>query len=266
MFQLSTKPQSIGKVLDESIRLFFASFKSVFLLSLIGCMAVISPNFIMSDFVALAQSGDPSQAQGMLGQFFAVLAIGMLVFLVFYNAMYYRINKISHGQESGTGESVAVGIKKLIPVIVAVILFSIAMVFGLLLLIIPGVILMLSMFFYQPLVVCDNLGPIAALKTSHNLVWGNWWRTATVFLVPFFILMALWFLAVMVAGIVIGANGEFDAGPGAAMSTANKVTYGTMMLFYIIIYPYMSAMMLVQLNDLKLRKQGMDLEARVAAR
>jgi hypothetical protein len=39
-----------------------------------------------------------------------------------------------------------------------------------------------------------------------------------------------------------------------------------MMLFYMVIYPYLTAVTLVQLNDLKLRKQGSDLEARVAAR
>ncbi|HEX5056800.1 MAG TPA: hypothetical protein VFX02_09915 [Gammaproteobacteria bacterium] len=265
MFQLSAKPQSVGKVLDESIRLFFASFKHVFILSLIGTLAIMTPNFLMNEAMSGMEGGDPTQVLAVLSQYFAWFVGGMLVFIVFNNAMIYSIDRISHGQESIAGESLTVGFKKLLLVILAFIFYFLAVVGGFILLIIPGLILTLSLFLYTPLVVCRDLGPVGALKTSHNLIWGNWWRTAAVFTVPLFVMIILGILVAMVAGVVaamIDMPGTDTLGGRAAV---NQVTNVGMTLFYILMYPYFSSLLLTQLNDLKLRKQGSDLEARVTA-
>lgn len=265
MFQLATQPQSVGKVLDESIRLFFASFKHVFILSLVATAVVMLPNFMMND--ALTAAGeDLTQMQAVFAEFFVWLGAGMLVFVVFYNAIFFNIDRISHGGESATGQSLAVGLRKLVTVIVAMILYFLAVVIGSLLLIIPGIILMLSLFFYTPLAVCDDLGPVETLKKSHNLVWGNWWRTTAVFLVPFFIMMILGFLFALVIGFVVAMTGPAEGAESIeSQAGLNQIGNLIMALFYVIIYPYFASLMLVQLNDLKLRKKGSDLEARVAA-
>src|SRR5690349_7763760 len=143
MFQQSTKPQSIGKVLDESIRLFFASFSKVFMFTLIFSFIIFSPHFFLADYMPA-----PGEQPDM-DFIWKILPVSMGVGILaasFYIGMFYRMDKIAKGQDAAFGESVAVGLKKLIPIIVAGILFALSFIVGSILLIIPGIILMLSLF------------------------------------------------------------------------------------------------------------------------
>jgi hypothetical protein len=126
--------------------------------------------------------------------------------------------------------------------------------------VIPGVILMLSLAFYQMLIVVDGNRTFASLRASHRLVWGNWWRTATVFLVPAVLYLVIYVVLALVLGMVI----PFTDGEGGRTTlefAINVMTIGvgtfSMPLFY--------SVALAQLNDLKLRKQGLDLEARIGS-
>ena len=60
------------------------------------------------------------------------------------------------------------------------ILFTLAVMIGTLLLIIPGLILMVSLLLCFPTALFDRQGPGFRLTESHRLVWGNWWRTAAI--------------------------------------------------------------------------------------
>ena len=59
------------------------------------------------------------------------------------------------------------------------ILYGLAIVVGLILLVIPGIILSISLCLAFYLVALENKGAVDSLKSSHALVKGYWWRTAT---------------------------------------------------------------------------------------
>lgn len=77
--------------------------------------------------------------------------------------------------------------------LLATILFVVAVIVGLILLIVPGIILAIKMGFYPYLIVDKEMGPIDALKESMNLTKGNCWN-----------LFLLWFLVlgVLLLGIL----------------------------------------------------------------
>ncbi|KJV06413.1 hypothetical protein VZ94_11375 [Methylocucumis oryzae] len=50
----------------------------------------------------------------------------------------------------------------------------------------------LSMSLYLNVIVVENKSGFAALKTSHSLVWGHWWRTLTVFMAPGLVFIILY--------------------------------------------------------------------------
>jgi hypothetical protein len=189
--------------------------------------------------------------------------IAYLAFMAFYNALYYRIDAFAFNRDSGAGAAVKVGFRKILPVLFAAILFVLAVIVGSILLIIPGLILMVSLFLYMPLIVCDNKGSISALSTSHKLVWGNWWRTLAVFMVPFFIAMIAYIAIGGVAGVVAGVAAATGAADGPAPASVNAMISVVTVVISLFIYPFSAAFMLVQLNDLKLRKRGEDLEAQL---
>lgn len=261
MFQYSSKPESIGRVLDASIKLFFASFTKVFIFILLFSLIILSPHFFMSNAMLAPGASDPDP--DFLWKFLPAAFVAGVFAAAFYIAIYYRMDKIARREEADASSAIAVGFKKLVPVVVAGILYMIAFVVGSVLLVVPGIILLLSLYFYMPLVISDNMGPVRSLLTSHRLVWGNWWRTATVFLVPFFLMIVLLVLVGVIMAVFVGVGAA--SGTEETSATVNTIYSIVMLVFYIVMYPYIASITLVQLNDLKLRKQGADLEARVEA-
>jgi len=256
MFQYASNPQSIGKVLDNGIRLCLSTFKSVVGIAFVGAFISNLPNL----FSPAPQAGQVFPAAQM-SQFMGLALITMVASLMFYNAVVFRINAIASSKDTSLSAALSTGLKKLLPVLIGLILYMVAVIVGSVLLVIPGIILMMSLFFYSMLIVVDDSGMVASLKTSHRLVWGNWWRTTTVLMVPAILMMVIYFAIGFVAGITAGVTGGIgDAATSMPiMIAAFGVVVGTIggPLFY--------AIMLVQLHDLKLRKQGLDLEQRLAA-
>ena len=83
------------------------------------------------------------------------------------------------------------GMRRLLPVILASLLYGLAVLGGSLLVIIPGIIVWLSLAFYALCITLEGDGIIESLRHSHRLVWGNWWRTAmigSVVLVVYYVL------------------------------------------------------------------------------
>ncbi|MEM9316509.1 MAG: hypothetical protein AAGA95_17975, partial [Pseudomonadota bacterium] len=106
-------------------------------------------------------------------------------------------------------------------------------------------------------VLTDGLGPLASLKVSHRLVWGNWWRTATVITVAMLITVTAYTLPLFIAGLVsIPASGEGVFWVVEALVL--PIVAG-------VVSPVAYALFMAQLQDLKLRKSGEDLSDRLDA-
>jgi hypothetical protein len=257
MFNYATQPQSIGRVLDNGIRLCLTSFPAIVLFAFLAAFITGLPAFFAPP---PPQSGEAVEVSQVISKTLLPSLLAMLAGFVFMNAMMVRIDATAHARSIGVGTSLGIGIRKLLPVFVGMVVYMVAVMLGMVLLVIPGVILMLSLAFYQMLIVVDGNRTFASLRASHRLVWGNWWRTATVFLVPAVLYLVIYVVLVLVLGMVI----PFTDGEGGRTTlefAINVMTIGvgtfSMPLFY--------SVALAQLNDLKLRKQGLDLEARIGS-
>jgi len=172
--------------------------------------------------------------------------------------MLVRIDATAQSRDIGMGASLGIGIRKLLPVFIGMILYMVAVMLGMVLLVVPGIILMLSLAFYQVLIVLDDNRMFESLRASHRLVWGNWWRTATVFLVPTVLYMVLY----LVLGLILGLFIPFTEGENTQATL--ELAIGIMVIAVSTIsMPLFYSIALTQLNDLKLRKQGLDLEERI---
>ena len=167
---------------------------------------------------------------------------------------------ILSGNSLRVGAAIAKGYQKIIPLIIWYILYGILVAIGFVVLIIPGLYLMVSLMFGVYAIVMEDLGPIAALKKSHELVKGNWWRTTGFLTVIMVILMVVYVAFLFPAGYVgsiVSATSDSQAmmklsvGAGYAVATA-------------LIAPLSSALFLVYYKDLILRKGGEDLAAKIA--
>jgi hypothetical protein len=259
MFNYATQPLSIGKVLDNGIRLCVTSFPAIILFAFLAAVIMTLPGFFAPP---PPQPGETIDAGQLLTQSLLPYMLSMLVGFVFMTAMIVRINATAESREIEMGMALSIGVKKLLPVFIGMILYMIAIMAGMVVLVIPGIILMLSLAFYQMLIVLDDNRTFEALRTSHRLVWGNWWRTATVFMVP-----AVFYIVIyIILGVILGMFIPFtEVANGQGIGTL-ELAFGIMMIAVsTITMPLFYSIALTQLNDLKLRKQGLDLEERISA-
>jgi hypothetical protein len=140
----------------------------------------------------------------------------------------------------------------------AAVLYLLAMAGGLILLVIPGIILSLSLSFGFFAIVLDDDSALQGLNHSHRLVWGNWWRTLTVVSVPVVIVMILYIGLITVFGVsVFMSDGQASSDALITVALVEAAIGG-------ITAPLMYSIMIAQYHDLKLRKEGHDLAARLA--
>lgn len=250
MFQLATAPQSIGEVLDSTFKLYKHSFGKLLGLILIYAILANVPS-IISAFTG-GNMGMMSMA-GLISLIPVMIVCGIL-----YAALLYKTNALAINDSDAAERSVQVGVRKLLPLIGLGILYMLAILLGSVLLIIPGIILMLSLAMSIPLLVIDDEGVIESLKHSHRMVWGNWWRVAVIFTVVMILYMVPSALVGGVAGFMLAAGGAVD---GAAMELAFTALT---VVVQIIFMPLMFASTITVFHDLKSRKEGVDLEARLA--
>jgi len=257
MVALASEPQSIGRVLDSGFKLFVKAFTGVLPLSLAGAAVLAVPN------IANVVMGGPEQVASPLpgATVLVLFLLALPVYIVLIAAVVYRLGAEAEMHEASTGPALARAVRCVLSLIGAAILYFLAMAGGLILLIIPGIILSLSLSFGFFAIVLDGESALGALKRSHRLVWGNWWRTLAVVSVPVVIVMILYLLYLALA-IAFGASIVMSDGRPASdvLITANliEVAIGG------ITAPLIYSIMIAQYHDLKLRKEGHDLAARLA--
>jgi hypothetical protein len=255
---LASQPVSIAKILDTSIKLYAASFNKLIGFFLIMAAFYISTGLISQQLVNNQTANTPDAQAAMLANLpflLGFLLVFTLLSFVFYIAMVYRIDNVANEREDSFMEALQVGFKKFPSMMLAAFLYSIAMTVGLILLVVPGIILSLSLAFYLYFIVVDSLSGYAALKASHSLVWGNWWRTMTVFMAP----AILVFVAVFGIGLLVGILGALLKDP--MFASVLTIFENVVSAF---ITPYFFTLGYVQFNDLKLRKFGSDLAGRLS--
>lgn len=250
MLILPEQPQSIGKTLDTGIKLYLASFKSVILLSLLYGFIAIIPQLMMP---RLAPAMQARQWGTIVPIFFAVFFFNLLLI----NALVYRIGMVARDTPVSLGAALKQGLKRLLPVIFGSILYGLSVALGFVLLIIPGIILMFSLFFFSAAIILDGVSMGASLRLSHRLVWGNWWRTTTVLSVIGIISFAFY----IGLGALTGAAVGMSAGNNPVL--VQQLVQPVVALFSAFLTPLFYSILIVLYHDLKIRKQGTDIAARL---
>jgi len=257
MYQLPTAPRGIGQVIDSVFQLFRASFTAQLVFAFIGGLISVVPIAYTLWSGALEDPVAAGRVGLMPGYWVSVLCTIPLT-LIIYGAAIARGESVAQGRKISVSAALGRGLSCLLTMFVASILFGLAVAAGMVALVIPGLILMMSLFMYQPAIVLDGKGMIESLKYSHGLVWGNWWRTAAIFSIAIIIIYVLFMLIGVVAGLMFVTVG---VDPVIVFVTQAITT----VLAGFLITPFFVALYLEVYRDLKMRKEGGDLAARIEA-
>jgi hypothetical protein len=173
---------------------------------------------------------------------FAVLGL-VLPQLATAVLVYGTIQEMRHHSVS-TGEALVRGLQMALPVLVLVIVASIAIGIGFVLLVVPGFILLVMFWVAIPVAVVERPGIIASLQRSAFLTKGNRWRILG-------LLAILWLISILISVVLELAFAAAEAG-----SVYVYIDY-VLTALLTAVFAVVSA---VGYHDLRLLKDGVDVE------
>jgi hypothetical protein len=110
-----------------------------------------------------------------------------------------------------------------------------------------------------PALLLDGKGPVRAIDYVMRLIRGNWWRATAIFTVALVLVIVFYGVAMVIVGLILPLAGATDI---AAVTAATGVVY---VVLGSIGLPFFSAVLLATYGDIKVRREGVDLEKRVAS-
>ena len=262
-----SQPQSIGGVLDTTFQLYKASVIKMIPLSLLVVIAGSPQSIYMFTQGATANPADPFAVLNMMssGGYWAAAVVGMIASMLTISAAYLKIGAIGSGGDLGVGAALQQALGRLPVVLIMMILFVIALLLGFILLIIPCLILMVSLALCFNVALFEGKGPVEALSESHRLGWGNWWRTAAILTVGFVIIFVIYMIAALIIGVIVPLVVLGGSSTENLLLVSLISGLGIGVLMSLLVTPFYISLAIAIYWDLKLRKDGGDLAARVGA-
>jgi hypothetical protein len=242
MSLLPQQPRGVFELLSASFELYTEVFAKLIVYSLILFVVNQLLTHVIMGMMPDATMDQDAQLAAMtqaLPQFLILMLVDVIIMWMMYGAMIYRVDNAVHGRADDFVSPLLAAVKKMPTLLLASILYFIAVMLGSIL-IIPGIILMISLMFCWVLVIVEDLGSVDALKTSHRLVWGDWWRTNLVFFLPFLALIIVFGVIGVIMGVIVSPNSQIF-----------NFVFG---LIGALLVPYFYALFYLQYHDLKLRK------------
>ncbi len=171
------EPMGIGEILDAGIELFKKNFKKLYLITLLGYLP-FAAIIIIAAVAAAAVGADESGFMVIFGLIVLILFIPAVIGIIaMKGALIKACDDSLFGREIAVKESLRFGLKRFFPYFVAALLSWLAIAFGYLLLIVPGILFQTWFFLISPVTFLEGTGYVSALGRSRELVRGYFWRT-----------------------------------------------------------------------------------------
>ena len=265
-----TQPQGIGGVLDTAFQLYKSSLAGVWPISLLLAIVGMPPTlYWMFSGQPLPDAGSIGANVGFNMGFDPADPVGSIIGLVSgiltmwtMSALYLKQRAVGVDEQLSVGDSLKQALTRLGPLLGASILFVLAVLVGLILLIVPGLILMVSLMMYMALLLFENKGAVDSLTGSHKLVWGNYWRSSAILTVALILVIVI-FVALGVVAVIVAPFAGLAMTDIVMVGLVSELVFNA--AFNLLLMPFFTAVMIALYWDLKLRKEGGDLAARVNA-
>jgi hypothetical protein len=256
----------VGELLDAAIKLYFGNARvlmgsaaaivvPVQLLSGIVLMSAYNDgNDIGSSFSGFGHSITPAEAHARLGAS-AINGVTTWVATAFVTAACVKALSDAYLGESPTATgSLRFGLRRLLPLLGMTIVYTIGQLLGFVALIITGVWLYAMWSVRVPACVIERAGPFKSLRRSYRLVKGRWWPVAGVLVVSYFMVLVIGGL--ISAGLIAAAIS--NSNPSVQFAATVSVLSG--IISGVLLQPFSAAVVTVLYYDLRIRKEGYDLE------
>jgi len=256
------RPLSLGEILDVSIKICLAHWRTLLKAVLVVVVPVqIASTILTADYTVssfdFSSSKTSDQTIDELNQYLGGVAISSLLqlcaVLLATAACFRAIAQAYLGETTDWRSSLSFALHLAPSLLLLTLLYVLGVLLGTAFFLAPGIWLYVAWAFAMPALLVEGLRGRKALRRSFELVQGRWWRTFGVIVVGFILagIISTVVQGAFLIGIVVGADNDAlvlvlatIAGiVGAAVST-----------------PFQAALLTVLYFDLRVRKEGFDLE------
>jgi hypothetical protein len=261
------RPLGIGEILDVAIKIYRARFAVV----VKATAVVLAPVFALSALIRISlPSSDTAEdlfeetqpgatPEIDFGDLWPLLAGGLLLAIIAYlastiatGACFKAISGAYLDEEPGWRESVRFGRSRLGALVWLSILTAICVIPALLLCLAPGIYLWVVWSVAAPVLLLEDVVGWQAMKRSRALVTGRFWPTLAVVLLSLLITFAV---QLAIGGVLAGLVSV--SGNDVALAIADFIAQTAS---GVLTTPLSAAILTVLYFDLRVRKEGFDLE------
>lgn len=260
------RPLSVGEMLDLAIKIYRERFRPMAK----AVVVVVAPVAVLTALVQLSLSpskpgdifgpvdatGQPTVDSGEIWTLVAgFLAVGLLSYIAAQLATATSFKLVAGAyldEPPDWQESLRYAVTRLWSLVWLTVVFGFLLVVGFVACLVPGIYLYVAWSVAVPALLLEDVRGWKALKRSKELVTGRWWPVLGAIV-----------LSMILAGIVQGVfsglllavvgnsdNGVVNAAAGAIANTAASM----------LTTPFAAAVIMVVYFDLRVRKEGFDLE------
>lgn len=259
MFELPSLPQEMGEIVIQGLRLGRVAYRRLLNLATVIAFLDFTPTVVQ----LWGKGDDISFDTHIPTDWAAVLALlkeyqsaNSLVVPLFEGLMLLpqimllrRIVFAVRGQKQPLAEELRHALQLWPWAILTAVVYALVVGFGCLLILIPGVILAVSLMFSQYAVALDEQKPLAALNSSHNLVWANWWRTVS--------MLAVVYVPVFLLVMILSSGLDIGVAPGQAVHARDIFKEAVLeLVVWAFLLPFIYSIKYLYFHDLKLRRQA----------
>ncbi len=169
------RPSGLGDLVWSALGLVRASFLPALPLLLLAGVIAVMPDLIRQ------ATPPPVGPDGFVPLDPNLIAVGVFNFLAaifVVGAVSVQMDQVARGGDVSVVYALSRTFARFFPLFGAMILYYICVAVGIVLMVIPGLVLMISLIFVGYCVLLDDRGPVDALRYSRVLVKGHWWRTS----------------------------------------------------------------------------------------
>jgi len=245
-FMPQMEPTGVGGLLDRTFKLYSSNFAKM----LAAVAVVYVPYIVVASLMnEVAPSSVRDGTSSLVPLILNVLALLILAFVFLpaaTGAVTYLVSEQYLGRSISLGDAYRRAFRRLGSILGASMLAGLIVVVGLLLLIVPGIIFILSFQVIVPAVIIEQLGATASLRRSWRLSKGE--RGVILGAV-----LVIWVLSnvIQFAGSTIG---------GLIFSQTPLLANIVGQLFMVLVQPLSTIVAVMIYYNLRVKKEGFDLE------
>jgi hypothetical protein len=250
MTGVALRPLSVGEIIDASFQVYRRHFGALATIVLV-CNSV---PLLLQIFVE-ASGGGRQHPGMMLGYYILYVVLSSIATA----ATVFVVSESYLGRSITAREALNRATPFVGRVIMASLLFGFLAVIGLVLLVVPGVIIVCGLVLTTPALVIEALpSATAALGRSWNLTRGFRLKVLGLLFLLAVIMVLPWLAITMLMGVIGAMAAMGGAGRAPLLFVLLGITIGGLVQFFL--YPLSHAALTITYYDLRVRKEGFDLE------